>query len=113
MALEYSKVQSEATAIEDVCNQTVSLLATYGQLLEHNSDLAIDWAAGAKPAYINEQANGNLEGKTYSRQQVANAIGTLTLIRKILLNQDVTGLMTLASPGDHLGNLNLLTRPLG
>lgn len=108
MALEYAKVQAEAAAIEDVSNQLASLLATINQLLEHNADLAIDWGAGATPAYINEEANGNLQGKTYTRQEVSNTIGSLDWVRKLLTNQTMTG-----SQGDHLGNLNKLTRPLG
>lgn len=108
MALEYTAVQREATAIEDVSNQLASLLATIDQLLEHNSDLAIDWGAGSTPAYISEAANGNLQGKTYTRQEVSNAIGSLDWVRKLFTNQVMTG-----SQGDHLGNINKLTRPLG
>lgn len=108
MTLEYTRVSSTASAVEDVANQMASLLATINQLLEFNSDQSIDWGAGATPAYITEQANGNLQGKTYARQDVSNAIGSLDWIRKLLTNQSMTG-----SQGDHLGNLNKLCRPLG
>ena len=108
MALQYERVAATADAVADVCNQLATLRALIDQLLEYNSDQAIDWGAAAKPAYINEQANGNLEGRYYTRQEVANAIGSLDWVRKLLGNQAMTG-----SQGDHLGNLNKLVRPLG
>lgn len=108
MALQYDRVSATAEAIADVSNQAATLLALINQLLEFNSDQAIDWGAGSKPAYINEEANGNLQGKQFSRQEVSNAIGSLDWVRKLLTNQSMTG-----SQGDHLGNLNKLVRPLG
>lgn len=106
MPLQYERVAATADAVADVCNQTATLLALITQLLEYNSDQAIDWAAGSKPAYINEQENGNLEGRQFSRQAVANAINSLDNVRKVLTNQQAT-------QGDHLGNINTLARPMG
>lgn len=108
MALVNARVTLTAEALEDVANQMASLLATINQALEYNSDQAIAWDAGSTPAYITEDAAGNLTGKQYSRQDVSNAIGSLDWVRKLLTNQVMTG-----SQGDHLGNLNKLCRPLG
>lgn len=116
MALQNSRVQETAAAVADVSNQMASLLATINQCLEYNSDQAIDWASGSTPEYITEEQNGNLQGKAYSRQDVANAIGSLALIRGVLQNQNLSNLNGSwpdVQLGDHLGNLNKLTRPLG
>ena len=108
MALIFDRVLTTADALADLCNRTATLLADVNQVLEYNSDQAIDWAAGSTPAYITEDAAGNISGRGFSRQEVANAIGSLDWIRKLLLNQSMTG-----SQGDHLGNVNKLGRPLG
>ena len=108
MALQYSRVQVTGDAVASMANEASALLAKINRVLEYNSDQAIDWGAGEKPAYIDEEANGNLSGRTYSRQAVANAIGSLNWIRSLLTNQVMTG-----SQGDHLGNLNQLASPLG
>lgn len=108
MALDFPRVLATASAIEDVANQIASLQATLTQLLTFNSNQAIDWAAGSLPAYITEDAKGNITGKQYARADVANIIGSIDWIRKLLTNQSMTG-----SQGDHLGNINKLARPLG
>jgi hypothetical protein len=108
MALVYAQVKEEALAFEATCNEVASLLARLVQLLEHNSDQAIEWDAATTPPYITEDADGNLQDLTFSRQAVSNAIGSLDWIRKLLTNQVMTG-----SQGDHLGNINHLARPLG
>ena len=101
-------VHSAADAVAAVSNDTALLLAQIQQLLEYNSDQAIDWGAGSKPAYITEDAAGNISGRAFSRQEISNAISSLDWIRKLLTNQSMTG-----SQGDHLGNLNHLAKPLG
>jgi hypothetical protein len=63
------------------------------------------------PDYITEEAAGsagpgNLSGRTFTRANVSNAIGSLDNLRKLLTNQAAT-------QGDHLGNLNQLAKPLG
>jgi hypothetical protein len=110
MALTHAKIKTQAEAVQAVCNEVASLLTRVHQLLEHNSDQAIDWAASQKPAYISEDADGNLLGLTFSRGSVANAVGSLAAIRTL-----ITGgtLEAWQHPGDHLGNINQLARPLG
>jgi hypothetical protein len=104
MALSANVSRIEAASIEVICTQASSLLAKIQHLLEHNSDLSIDWAAVETPEYIAEDADGNINGLLFSRQDVANAVGSLDQIRKLLTNQAT-------SQGDHLGNLNKLARP--
>lgn len=108
MALQYDRVREVGDEFVTLSARVVNDLADIQRLLELNSDLAIDWGAGATPAYISEEASGpgagNLSGRTFSRQDVSNAIGSLDWIRKLLTNQSMTG-----SQGDHLGNLNKLT----
>ena len=110
MALQHSRVAEMADALAAVSTDQANLLAKINRLLELNSDLAIDWGAAETPAYITEEASGpgtgNLSGRTFSRQQVSNAIGSLDWVRKLLTNQAMTG-----SQGDHLGNLNQLATP--
>lgn len=110
MAINREVVENEADAVRNVCEEMVRLFSRIHWILEHNSDLSIDWAAGTTPAYITEiQAGavgaGNIDTRPFTRQQVANAIGSLDQIRKLLTNQAT-------SQGDHLGNLNVLARPL-
>lgn len=106
MALVYDRVREEAQAIANACNDVATALTRIQALLTHNSNQAIDWAAGSTPSYITEDAAGNLDGLKFSRQAVANAIGSLDAFHKLLTNQSITGLQ-----GDHLGNLNQLSRP--
>lgn len=107
MALTRVTVDAEADAVAVICEEATQLLTRITWMLEHNSDLAIDWAAAVKPDYIEEDVDGNLVDRRFSRQNVANAIGSLDWVRKLLTNQDMTGCQ-----GDHLGNLNLMARPL-
>jgi hypothetical protein len=106
MALVHAKVKVEAEAIQAVCSELAAVLTRINQVLEHNSDQAIDWANASKPAYISEDADGNLLGLLFARAAVANAVGSLDQVRRLLTSQTVT-------TGDHLGNINQLARPLG
>lgn len=106
MALAYPLVKVEAQAAQLLANEVASLLARLDQFLEHNSDLSIDWGAGSTPAYITEDAAGNLDTLTYSRQAVSNVIGSFAAVRTLLTGGT-------PSTGDHLGNLNQLAQPLG
>lgn len=108
MALNAARTLETANAVETLCRNVAAILADIDDVLEYNSDQAIDWAAGSTPAYIPEDAAGNIEGKNYSRQAVSNAIGSLDWVRKLLTNQSMT-----SSQGDHLGNLNILSSPRG
>jgi hypothetical protein len=96
---------AEADAVAVICEEATALLTRINWLLEHNSDLSIAWEAAQKPACIEEDAAGNMVDRRFSRQNVANAVGSLDQIRKLLTNQSV-------NQGDHLGNLNLMARPL-
>lgn len=101
MALQHDRVVELGDACRQLAERTQELLADVEKFLDQNSHLSIDWGAGQTPAYINEEVNGNLSGRTYSRQQVANAIFSLLQVVNVLNNQSV-------NQGDHLGNLNQL-----
>ena len=105
MALSTDVSKQEAIAIEGVCTDLAIVLAKIDILLEHNSDLSIDWAAATLPDYIAEDADGNIDGTRFDRSSVANVIGSLDNIRKLMTNQAT-------SQGDHLGNVNKLARPM-
>jgi hypothetical protein len=97
MALVHDRVIEEAKAIQDVCTEVGFMLTRVQKMLIHNSNQAIDWGATTKPAYIDQDAAGNLNGLTVSRQEVSNAIGSLDALRVLL-------------EGAHIGNLNHLAR---
>ena len=84
------------------------LLADIRDFVEFNSDQAIDWAGDPTPSYISldADASGNLEGRNYTPGAVANLIGSFSAIQT---------LVTAGTPstGDHLGNLNVIARPVG
>lgn len=105
MALSTDVSRLEAVAIQLVCNELAAVLAKIDVILEHNSDLSIDWAAASTPAYIDEDAAGNINTLTFDRTSVSNAIGSLDNVRKLMTNQVVT-------QGDHLGNVNKLARAM-
>lgn len=105
MALQHDRVVEVADAAAELADELAKLHARVVRFLAFNSHQAIDWAAGSTPAYITEEANGNISGRTFTRQQVANIIGTLDQMRKLLANEDVS-----AARGDHLGNLNQLAK---
>lgn len=102
MANSTARTVAVANTCSQLAEQLVDLYAKINDFLEYNSDQAIDWAAGSTPAYIPEDGDGNIDGLTFSRQAVANAIGTLAQFRNLLTNQTV-------SEGDHLGNLNIVS----
>jgi hypothetical protein len=99
MALSFSRVAEVATHVKTVSDEAKALYARLVELLETNSDLSIDWAAGTLPDYIVEDGDGNIDGFKFSRAEVANVIGSLDNLRKAFANEAV-------SQGDHLGNLN-------
>jgi hypothetical protein len=106
MAMTHERAIQLAETLVDISSQLASLHATANQLLAFNSHLNIDWGNAVKPSFLNEDANGNLTGKYYTRQQVADAIGSIQQHDNLMTNQAV-------SQGNHLGNLNQLARPLG
>lgn len=105
MALNFERVLETADAAKVLSNELGALLAKVDRFVEFNSDQAIDWAAGSTPAYITEDANGNLDGRRFSRQQVANVVGSFVQFQNLMKNAAV-------SQGDHQGNFNGLSQPL-
>lgn len=105
MALSFGGTRSEAQAISQICTELAAVLAKADVILEHNSDLSIDWAAQTLPAYITEDADGNISGLLFDRASVANAIGSLAQFRNLMTGQVV-------SEGDHLGNINKLSNAM-
>lgn len=101
MALTHERCSEVATQAKRIAESLKQAFLDATELLETNSDLAIDWAAGATPAYLNEDANGNLDGFRFTRQNMANLIGSIDNFKKLLTSQAV-------SQGDHLGNINLV-----
>lgn len=105
MAINREVWENEADALRQICEEMVKLYSRINWILEHNSDLSIDWGAAEKPAYFTEAEDGNLDTRPFTRQAIANAVGSLSQVRNLLTNQAV-------SQGDHLGNLNVVARPL-
>lgn len=105
MAINREDIEGMADAIREVCEETSKLYARINWVLEHNSDMSIDWGAAEKPAYFDEAVNGDLDSRPFSRLEVSNAIFSLENVRKTLTNQAIT-------QGDHLGNINKIARPL-
>lgn len=101
MGLAHQRVLEVAKFGKSLADQTKSLLWQIEEFLNTNLAVSVDWAASPKPAYINEDSNGNLDGVSFTRQQMANAIGSLDNLRKLLRNEAT-------SQGDHLGNLDQL-----
>lgn len=103
MALTHQRVLEVARSGKSLADKSKALLWQIEEFLNVNSAAAIDWVAGSKPAYINEDSNGNFDGLAFTRAAMANAIGSLDNMRKLLRNQDLSG-----AQGDHLGNLDQL-----
>jgi len=99
MALNSNRTLEMASNIEASADALKIAAASLESTLETNTALAIDWAAGTKPSYIEEDSDGNIAGKNYSRQQVSNVIFSLEQVLNVLTNK-------VTSQGDHLGNLN-------
>lgn len=107
MALAYTEnVKKEAESYESLANEIAVWIARVRQQLAHDSDLSIDWPAGSTPSYISEAASGNMTGLPFTRQAVSNFKTTAAQV--IALVDGGT-----PSTGDHLGNINQLSRPLG
>lgn len=115
MALTREKCDAEADAIARVCEEVSYVMTRVRWILLHNSNMAIDWSGGGQdpvgscPPYIEEVADGvgagNIVDRTFTRQQVSSAIGSLEEPRKLMDNEA-------PSQGDHRGTLNLLCRPM-
>ena len=106
MALTYDRVKLAADEMLLLSGEVRGLLARVQGFLTYNTAQAIDWGAVATPGYIEEDGNGNLAGYQFTRQDVANAIGSLDWIRKLLVGENVA-----SATGNHLGNFNKIGNP--
>ncbi len=102
MALTHTRVSEAATEAQEIADQLKAVYQRTVAFLATNSDLSIDWAAGALPSYINEDVDGNLDGLGFTRAQVANIVGSFDQFKNLIENAAVT-------QGDHLGNINQLS----
>jgi hypothetical protein len=96
---------AEAQALAAGAEQLLAAYNKVKELIAHNSDLAHDWDAGSVPSYITEDGvGGNMNGLNYTRFDISNIVSTLDEFRKLMENQT-------PNTGDHLGNLNNVSRP--
>jgi hypothetical protein len=98
MATTYARASSVVGEAKATCNDVRALLARIDALVALNVATGIDWGAAVKPAVLEEDAATNLQGFTFSRQNLANVIYSLTQIQALLRNGAV-------SQGDHIGNV--------
>lgn len=106
MAVEHTEALALAIQIKTRAEEAKKLFWELKETLRHNAALSIDWGAQTKPAFLNEDAAGNLDGTSFTRHELSNAIGSLNWIQVLLDNGSLSG-----AQGDHLGNLEKLTRP--
>ncbi len=99
MALNSDRSLEMASDIEASADALKMAVASLQRTLATNTALTIDWSAASTPSYIEEDSNGNIAGKRYSRQQVSNVIFSLEQTLNLLTN-------IAATQGDHLGNIN-------
>lgn len=97
MALTHTRALELAELLGAQATEFLDLYGRMQGLLAHNSALSIDWANASKPAFLNEDAAGNLDGLDFTRAQVANALGTFAAVQELLDN-------------GHRGNLELIAR---
>lgn len=110
MPLNAARVNEVADAAQRIAERLLDVFADVDDFLEFQSDQAIGWTDDPRPAYISVDpgGSGNLEGRNFSPANVANLIGSLAAVRTLLTGGSLTGLQ-----GDHLGNLNVVARPVG
>ena len=99
MALTSERVLEFANHGKSLANEAKALHYKIKQFLTSNSNVAIAWTDDPKPAYINEDVAGNIDGVGFTRAQMSNLIGSLDSLRKTLDNEVV-------AQGDYLGNIN-------
>ena len=102
---------AEAQAWKQRIELVIRTAAELKAMLTRNSDVAIDWGNGdlsSGGTAIDVDANGNINGLSFTPAQLSNAIGTLNWIDLFLNNGDLTGI----PQADHLGNLNLVADAL-
>lgn len=101
MSVTYARAQDAALELKGISNEIRFLLNRINAFVKLNQALSIDWGNAQLPASLQEDVNGNLQGFNFSRQQVANGIGSLAQVQNMLGNQAV-------AQGDHLGNFVLI-----
>ena len=104
MAINREKVESLGDAIREVAEEVARLYPRIVWVLEQNSDNSIDWNSAIE-CVPDDATSGNLDSRPYSRAEVSNAIFSLQQIQFLLTSQAIT-------QGDHLGNINKISRPL-
>jgi len=105
MTLTYAKVQTEAQAIADLSNRMAVLLEDAKKVVQHQSDLAINWTTPAA-AYFTLDSNGNMSGFTFAPADVSNAVNALQQFINLMTN-------ILPTKGNYSGVINLLAQPAG
>lgn len=98
MAMTYARASAVVQEVKATCNDLRSLLSRVDALVAMNIAAGVDWGAGSPPVVLIEDEDGNLQGFTFSRQNVANVIYSLTQLQSLLRNGAV-------AQGDHIGNV--------
>lgn len=101
MGLTHTRAMEVAEEAAIIATDMVDLFVRMERFLDKNSDFSIDWAAGQKPAFLNEDSAGNLDGAKFTRAQLSNAIGSIYQTKQLLRGET-------PQVGDHLGTLNQL-----
>ena len=106
MALSVDGSRSEAQAIQRACDAMAYALMVARTVRTHNANSGIDWLNGwdnlprTCPAYIAEDATGNINGTTFGRDEVANGVNALDKILTLVDGGDV------GAPVAYIGNIN-------
>jgi predicted ABC-type transport system involved in lysophospholipase L1 biosynthesis ATPase subunit len=103
MANTHQRAQEIGEAAVELSNRLKAVLKDVTGFLQHNSALAINWSGDPKPAFLNEDAAGNLDGLHFTRTDLANAINSFAQFKSLLTGQAV-------AQGDYLGNLEKLAK---
>jgi hypothetical protein len=104
MAQTHARASEIADRLAALSRDVLSLVGDVDAFLAWNSAHAIDWGSPQKPEFLADDpdtsgaAEPNLQGFKFSRQQAANAIGSLAAL-------------SVAMDSGHRGNLRLVARP--
>lgn len=101
MAVAYDRASDVVREQSEIAKQMQLLLLRVQNFIHINQTTNVDWGATPAPSVLVEDANGNLEGFQFSRQDVANGVFSMLQYVNLMTNQTVT-------QGDHLGNLDKL-----
>ena len=104
MANTHLRAKELGESAVSISNNIKALLKEIHGFRQHNTALAIDWAAQSKPAFIDEDEAGNLAGLHFTRTEMANAINSLVQLEVLLTNAGRP------EQGDYLGNLEKLAK---